>query len=99
MDVVGDWAARVGYAESTPSRKAAIALLDNGNYYAEYGHIANPTEGDHSSGTLDRSIGVFEFYCDPEPDFTRWQYWDSQITEGQKTCPNSRVSGCAENGG
>ena len=55
MDVVSDWVARVGYAETTPSRKAAVQLLDNGNYHSVYGHIANPTDGDYSSGALNRS--------------------------------------------
>ena len=65
MEVVRDWATRVGYAESTPSRKAVVNLLDNGNYHAVYGHIANPTEGDYSSGTLDHSQPRIAFRCGP----------------------------------
>lgn len=87
MNVVTDWAPRLRYAEPAPSRKAAVALLDNGAYLTEYGHTTNPTEGDYSTGALDRYQGTIKFYCDPEPDFTRWQYWDSQITPGQQVVP------------
>ena len=87
MEVVRDWATRVGYAGPTPSREAIVELLDNGSYHALYGHFANLTAGDCSSGALYHSQPGIAFRCDPEPDFTRRQCWESLITEGQATLP------------
>ena len=84
---IEDWAAHLGYAEATPQRKAVVQLLDNGAYYAVYGPIANPTEGDYSTGMLDRTGWTLDFYCDPEPTHTRWTYWESQNTPGQLQIP------------
>ena len=92
MNVVTDWAPRVRYAEPAPSRKAAVALLDNGAYYTEYGHITNPTEGDYSTGALDRYQGTIKFYCDPpEPDFTPLAVLGQPDNPWTAGCPGARV--------
>lgn len=93
---IEEWAARLTYAEAVPNRKAVVNLLDNGAYYAEYGPIANPTQGDYSTGALDREEWTLFFYCDPEPAYTRWQYWESQVTPGQRVVPEFR---CLQTGG
>ena len=87
MDPVRDWAFRVGYAESTPFRKAVVNLLGDGSYFAEYGPIANPTEGDYSTGQLDRTAPTYSFRCVPEPTHTQWHYWESELTANQRTVP------------
>ena len=87
IDPVRDWAFRVGYAESTPFRKAVVTLLADGSYYAEYGQIAYLTEGDHSTGQLDRTAPTYRFRCIPEPTYTRWHYWGSGLTAKQTTVP------------
>ena len=74
-------------AEARPSRKLVIQLLSDGTYVAQYGHIANPVEGDYSTGMLDRNQDVRTFYCNPEPPHTDWQYWESRVTEGQVVVP------------
>ena len=88
--VVEEWAPRLEYAEETPSRKAVVQPLENGAYYAEYGPVANPTEGDYSTGALDREGWTMSFHCDPEPAYARWHYWESMITPGQKVVPEFR---------
>ena len=87
IDPVSDWGARVTYAEDVPSRKAVVNLLDSGAYHAQYGPIDNPTSGDHSSGALDRMGWTLAFHCDPEPSYTKWQYWESSITPEQRVVP------------
>ena len=87
MDVVNDWAPNVTYGEKTAFRKVVVNLLDNGNYYAQYGPIVNAVDGDHSSGLLDRSQWQLNFYCAPEPAFAMWRYWDSVLTAKQSTVP------------
>lgn len=87
LEVVNDWGAGVGYADLSPLRKAVVQPLDDGTYLARYGQIANPTEGDYSSGRLDISKEWFEFTCNPEPEWTQWRYWNSEITEKQTIVP------------
>ena len=87
---IEEWATRLTYAEAVPTRKAVVHLLDNGAYSAEYGPIANPTEGAYSTGALDREGGTLSFYCEPEPAYTRWQYWESEMLPGQKIVPEFR---------
>ncbi|MCY4528934.1 MAG: hypothetical protein OXD46_07930 [Chloroflexi bacterium] len=87
---IEEWAARLTYAEAAPNRKAVVNLLDNGAYYAEYGPIANPTQGHYSTGSLAREDWTLFFYCNPEPTYTRWQYWESQVTLGQRVVPEFR---------
>ena len=89
-DIVREWAPRIRYAEAIPHRKAVVSLLDNGSYYAEYGPIANPTEGDYSTGVLDREDWILPFYCEPEPTYARWRYWESEMPPGQKVVPEFR---------
>ena len=84
---IDDWASRLTYAEAVPIRKAVVQLLDDGSYVAEYGTIANPTEGDYSTGALNREDWTLQFNCDPEPAYARWQYWESTITSGQQVVP------------
>ena len=93
---IEEWAVRLTYAEAVPQRKAVVNLLDNGAYYAEYGPIANPTQGNYSTGALDREEWTLFFYCEPEPAYTRWQYWESQVTPGQRVVPEFR---CLQTGG
>ena len=87
---IEEWAFRLTYAEAVPARKAVVRLLDKGDYRAEYGWIANPTEGDYSTGALNREEGTLFFYCDPESAHARWQYWESQMLPGQKVVPEFR---------
>ena len=87
---IEEWAPLLTYAESVPTRKAVVKLLDNGTYYAEYGPIANPVDGDYSTGMLDRSEWTLSFFCDPEPPYARWQYWESQMQPGQRVVPEFR---------
>ena len=74
------------YLERTPNLKMVISLVEGGTYIAQYGPIANPVEGDFSTGHLDRE-NIRTLYCNPEPAYTRWQYWESTITEGQSVVP------------
>lgn len=93
---IEEWAARLTYTEAAPNRKVVVHLLETGAYYAEYGPIANPTEGDYSTGSLDREEWTLFFYCDSEPAYTRWQYWESQVTPEQRVVPEFR---CLQTGG
>ena len=87
---IEEWAHRLTYAEAIPTRKAVVHLLNSGAYYAEYGPIANPVDGDFSTGMLDRSEWTLFFFCDPEPNYARWQYWESQMPPGQRVVPEFR---------
>ena len=89
-DSIEAWAQLLTYAESAPSRKAVVRLLNNGTYFAEYGPIANPVHGDYSTGMLDRSEWTLPFSCDPEPAYARWQYRESQMPPGQRVVPEFR---------
>ena len=44
--------------ENVPNSKVVINLLSDGTYRGELGSIANPVEGDHSTGRLDRTIST-----------------------------------------
>ena len=89
-DSIEKWASWLQYAEAVPSRKAVVQPLDSGSYYAEYGPIANATEGDYSTGALDREGWTLYYHCDPEPAHARWQYWESEVTPQQKVVPEFR---------
>ena len=82
----GEYAVRLTYAESAPSRKMAVYLMDDGTYTASYGPIANPVEGDYSTGSLDPS-NYRTLYCNSEPSNIGWDYWESQITNEQLAIP------------
>ena len=81
-----DYAVRLTYDEKTPGRKIVVRLLDDGTYLAQYGRIANPVEGDYSTGQLDQE-DVRTLHCNPEPAHARWQYWESSVTDGQVSVP------------
>ena len=84
------WVASWQYAGDFPHRKAVVQPLDDGTYYAEYGQIANPTKGDYSTGRLDREEWTFEFRCDPEPAWSRSEYWPLRMSTGQRVVPEFR---------
>ena len=87
LDVISDWGRGVRPHSAEPERTAVVQPLSNGMYLAHYGKVVGTTKGDHSSGYLDTQGGEIEYICDPEPDWTQWQYWDSDITEKQVTVP------------
>ena len=83
---------KIGVPESgmptrQPVRKAVVQPVSDGTYIARYGQIANPTEGDYSSGRLDTSQPVIPYRCNPEPDWAQWRYWESGITKNQTAVP------------
>ena len=73
--------------ENVPNSKVVINLLSDGTYRGELGSIANPVEGDHSTGRLDRTISTELLRLDPEPSHVTWEYYESRVTEGQKVVP------------
>ena len=73
--------------DDVPNSKVVVNLLSNGTYHGEIGDIANPVEGDYSTGRLDRSIANERLRLDPEPAHAKWEYYESQITDGQKVVP------------
>ena len=81
-----EYAAHLTYYEKTPSRKMVVNLVDDGTYIVQYGPIVNPVEGDFSTGSIDQD-DLRTLYCDPEPAHAKWQYWDSDISEGQVVVP------------
>ena len=85
--VVNDWGRGVQYGSAEPGLKAVVRLLTNGKYLVNFGKVAGATPGDDSSGYLDTQGWEAEYICDPEPDWTQWQYWDSGITEKQTIVP------------
>ncbi len=87
LPTINDWAARVRFGEPTPNRKVVVSLLSDDTYRAEYGSIANPTEGDYSTGILDRTSGTLTFRSVPKPTYAQWQYWESEITADQQDVP------------
>ena len=82
-----EWASRMTYAEDVPSRKAVVQLLDDGTYIARLGEIANPTAGDYSTGMLDTTKPLLQYFCNPEPSHTRWTYFENELTPGQRVVP------------
>ena len=84
-----EYALSLDYYDKTPDRKMAMSLVSDGTYFAHYGPILNPVEGDYSTGRLDQNE-VRELYCDSEPSHTEWQYWDSELTAGQLVVPEYR---------
>ena len=73
--------------DNVPNSKVVINLLSDGTYRGELGSIANPVEGDHSTGRLDRSVPTGLLHLDPEPPHAKWEYYKSQATEGQAVVP------------
>ena len=84
-----EYVASLDYYEKTPSRKLVVSLVSDGTYIAQYGSIANPVEGDYSTGSLDWDNSR-TLYCNPEPSHTRWEYWQSELTAEQLVVPEYR---------
>ena len=73
--------------DTVPNNKLVVNLLDDGHYTGEFGLISNPVEGDYSTGRIDRGAPTEAFYLDPEPAHAKWEYYESQVTEGQAVVP------------
>ena len=72
---------------NVPTSKALINLLSDGTYRGQLGSIANPVEGDYSTGRLNRQAPTTLLHLDPEPSHAKWEYFESQLTEGQAVVP------------
>ena len=66
------------YLDEAPYRKMVVNLANDGTYLAYYGSILNPVDGDYSTGGIDPSTARL-LHCNPEPQHTEWQYWESRI--------------------
>ena len=64
-----------------------VARVDDGTYLGQLGSIANPVEGDHSTGRLDRAAPVSSLRLDPEPSHAQWQYHGGLPSAGQVVVP------------
>ncbi len=73
-----DAAISMNYAEGTPHRKLVVRPAADGTYFADYGPILNPVEGDYATGRIDRNA-VRTLHCNPEPRHTKWQYWECEL--------------------
>ena len=73
--------------DNVPNSKILINMLSDGTYRGELGSIANPVEGDLSTGRLDRTVHTELLRLDPEPLHTKWEYYESRVTEGQAVVP------------
>ena len=82
-----EYAAFLAPRDRVPNRKVVINLHSEGTYKGELGAIANPVEGDYSTGRLDWSQPTESLRLDPEPSHAKWEYYESQITEGQAVVP------------
>ena len=49
-----EYAATMIPRDTVPNSKLVVSLLENGNYWGEYGLIVSPVEGDYSTGCIDR---------------------------------------------
>ena len=81
------YAIALSYIDDTPNRKFAVNLAKDGTYIVQYGPIANPVKGDYSTGSLDPDQARTLYYCDPEPAHAWYQYWESEVSEGQTSVP------------
>ena len=81
-----EFAGSVEYADRTPALKLVVNFASDGTFVVQYGPIFNPVEGDYSTGMINRAA-MRELYCHPEPSHTKWQYWESQVSEGQTSVP------------
>ena len=91
IDIVQDWAVRVWHKNPWPQRLALVQLLGDGTYVARYGTLNIPINIYEDDFDIDPMEG-FELtrdhiICDPEPQWTEWQYWESEVTEKQTTFP------------
>ena len=92
-----DYARSLIYMDKVPIMKMAVFLVSDGTYLAKYGYIANPVEGEYSTGALD-PFDVRTFNCNPEPTHAKWEYWDSDLSEGQVAIPSFGAYTPLENG-
>ena len=81
------YAVALTYLDATPNRKLVTALANDGTYVVQYGPIANPANGDYSTGRLDQVQARTIYDCNPEPAYARYQYWESEVSEGQISIP------------
>ena len=88
-DPIDQWEYTAGLVlrGNIPLRKVVVALVNDGTYLGQLGSIADPVEGDHSTGRLDRAALVSSLRLDPEPPHTKWQYYDGLPTAGQVVVP------------
>ncbi len=56
-----EYVASLKVTEERPSRKFVVQPHSDGTYIAKYGHIANPVDGDYSTGALDWNGDVRTF--------------------------------------
>ena len=84
-----DYVNYLDYAETTPSRKLVVSLINDGTHSIEYGPILSPTVGDYSTGRIDPDHSR-ALDCNPEPLHTKWQYWESELTVEQQVVPEFR---------
>ena len=76
-----DGAVSLTYTESVPFRKMVVSPTNDGIYLAHYGPILNPVERNYTTGSVDPNAAR-TLVCDPEPRHARWQYWESELSDG-----------------
>ena len=73
-------------SQLVPNRKLVVSAPENGIYPVNYGPNLNPVEGDYSTGSIDPE-NVRTFRSNPEPNHCRWQYWRSELDQGDWLVP------------
>ena len=76
-----EYAASLVCAGRVPHRKVVAQLCDKGSYYLSVGPLSNTVLDDHSTGALDQQRAR-QVISDPEPAFTRWEYYPPQLAAG-----------------
>ena len=74
-------------SEAAPTRKLVVSSPKDGIYPAVYGPIINPVAGDYSTGSIDSDNSRPVNNCNSEPRHCRWQYWESDLNEGDWQVP------------
>ena len=82
-----EYAALMAPKHTVPDAKVVVNQVSDGTYHAQLGPIANPVEGDYSTGHLDPNDSVFQLRLNPQPTHARWEYYESRITQGQTAEP------------
>lgn len=82
-----EYTASLAPQNSVPDSKVVVNLLEDGTYRGELGSVANPVEGDYSTGRLDRSVPTEVLRLNPQPSHARWEYYESKVTGGQRVVP------------
>ena len=80
------YAAQLSYRDTVPSRKIVVDLLDNGQYLGRFGEIANPVDGDYSTGRINEDT-IRTLDCDPKPAHAKWVYYEDKLSEDQRDVP------------